>query len=765
VLGAPPAAGVAPVDDGAPLSLVPTRDLYGPLLFQGPLFQRIQSILALDSSHVVFRADARAANALEHEGFAAGSGGPVAFGDPFFRDALLQSVQLTIPRFSCLPVRIGALERFAAPGGGDGGARVVRTALLAREGDEFVAEVTACDETGHVLERLTGYRLRILHELPELPTAEELAQPDERDERLLRAAVATHVGVASPLPALALAHLPGIHALPRERRRALELPLVERAQQAWRAASSTDAGADASVVWEPSGRPRFAAARGMFLSIAHDDIYCICAVGDGPQGADLAPVVPRSDTDWHALLGHAGDACRGELVRRGEQRDRAGSRVWAASEAAVKALGVGAVSLSVARVNGDLVLFDARTPGGACRVATLPVLLSRGPERVVALALGPAPAALPGAPPRFEEAPARGARDEALQVATVYDEVHDRVEQRRRFVVGFEEANTLGRRVSLPRYARWTGRVRELAFAPVAASLVAHLASGRYGLVTNATQVSVVGGATALDVIESRAHLDRFDESSGAFGVEFFKVPPQGSPVLVGTAQQRFTWVRVLEHGVVAAEPMPAELYAFFRGLQTLDGAGPGATHDGSPEPASGPKPKAGRAASRAVTAALLAGGTSSLGPLVAGDLAVTLEADTFATTLEHGNVVGNIYWAHYFTWPAMLVDRLLYAIAPELARSGAGGELACTTMSVDHSREAMPFDRIHVSLVLRMVFERGAAFDVHYFREGRNAERARLAAGRVEVAWLAADGQAAPWPDEVLQELLRPSPEEAQSA
>jgi hypothetical protein len=147
-------------------------------------------------------------------------------------------------------------------------------------------------------------------------------------------------------------------------------------------------------------------------------------------------------------------------------------------------------------------------------------------------------------------------------------------------------------------------------------------------------------------------------------------------------------------------------------------------------------------------------------GGLVAGDLAVPLHGDTFATTLEHGNLVDNIYWANYFTWPASLLDQLLHAIDPRLVHSAAAGELVVTAISVEHAREAMPLDLVRVELVLRAIFERGAALDVHYFREGAGGARARLAAGRMEVAWMTGDWPRAristPWPPEVLRHLLQ---------
>lgn len=507
VLGERAEGDVEPVP-GDTLELDPRRDLYGSILFQGPLFQRMRAVVALDSRRFVVRAEARAEPEL-------------VLGDPYLRDVLLQAVQPTIPGYSCLPVRIGALERFA---GADSGTCVVTADLLAREGDEFVAEVTARDGSGRLVERIRGYRLRILHTVPDAPTAEALAQTRHRQA-------------------------------------------------------------------EP----------------------------------DVAPVVRVVDDE-------------------------------------------------------------------------------------------------PAAP-------------------LVRDPVSGRREQRRRFVASFEDANTPGRRVGLARMARWMGRARELAFSPVAAALVAALAKGQHGLVTNGTQLVLTGACTALDRIESRLWLARFDDPSGEIGFEFHRVAADGSTEPVAAGRQRFTWVRILDHGVVAAEPLPPALRRFFDELR-----GPPDTPVGE-----------------GVVSPRL-----ELGDVVADEVAREVAHERFATTREHANLVGNIYWANYFEWAAAVLDRLVFAAAPELARAGAG-EAQITSLSVEHTREAMPFDRVRAALVARAVRERGAALDVHFFRETPGGDRTRLAAGRMEVAWLMPGGSggaaAAAWPAGLRRALVEPAPQEDPSS
>src|SRR5207248_2790712 len=122
------------------------------------------------------------------------------------------------------------------------------------------------DDQGRLTERLTGYRLRILEERPEEPTAEELAHPEGRDERLVREAVGRALEAFGRRgPALALADLPGLHALARSERHDRECGLVERAVR----------GATVGpyeVIRHANGRPELTgpeAVRGLGLSLAH----------------------------------------------------------------------------------------------------------------------------------------------------------------------------------------------------------------------------------------------------------------------------------------------------------------------------------------------------------------------------------------------------------------------------------------------------------------------------------------------------------------
>jgi acyl-CoA thioesterase FadM len=739
------------VPDREPLDLDPRTDLYGGLLFQGPLFQRMGRIYELDGDHTVFESECRAPAALGGEAFAPGQGGRLLLGDPFFRDVLLQAGQLTIPQEVCLPVRIEKIERFRHAGSPQG-RRIVVAPFKVRQGREYKAEVFATDEHGQVMERLTGYWLRILEEHPENPTAEELAHPEARDEHILKQVLETQLkDLQLSGPTLALGHLPGLHTLSREERHRRERPVIERALR-----TRLEAGAAAvpfDVARLPSGKPQFheAPAAGLDLSLAHDDHSCLCVVGTGPQGCDLAAVNLRSDEDWTALLGESRRPLLAELVGGGDAPDRAGTRLWSSVEAVRKATQAADIELVLEKRHGEAVLLRVRDLPGVELVLSVPVRLTRGPERMVAVVVTPTLwGRLPTCPsPQagWQPAPpvAGGINPDWHRVSVAEDGPQGQPVQELRFVVSFQESSGLSRHVPASRYLAWMGKMRELVTSSNVPQLVPLIAGGDWGLVTNWGDVRIFGEATANDVLQMRFWTDHVRGSEVEFYCDFWKILPDGRRERVAFGEQKATWVRLIGHGQVAPAPLPAELAAFIARM--------GPRNQQPTRLPALPEPLAGLD---------LGPGMYKAPPGPSGGR--LLWAETFQTTLEEANLVGNVYFANYFAWQGRVRDLFLNSVAPEYLRgTGARGELLCLRSRVDYLREAMPFDQVQVLLTLRSATACGAVLGFEYHRLQPEGGRQKLSVGFQEVAWVerGADGtpRPAPFPEVIRHALLEAQP------
>lgn len=730
------------LDQKEPLDINPQTDLYGALLFQGARFQRMKKIFSLTSNTTTFQSFVRSEAELGEDSFRADLGQCLLLGDPYFRDVLLQSVQLTIPQDICLPIHIDTVQLFRHPAA-DTGARVVTALLLHREGDEYIAEVIATNEQGHIVEQIMGYRLRILEKHTNNPTAGELAFPETRDQRDLSAVLDAISKRGITMPAVALGYTPNLQSKPKHQRLQQEYPIVAQALQQKLELSSAQS-LDFGIRSLPSGKPELTGIAGLDLSLSHCDRYCLASVGESPQGCDIEVITPRSLEDWGALLGASRRRVVEELVRQGDTRDRAGTRIWSALEAVRKALNGTNPEFSIVEKEDDVVLLHASTSAGDCQVVTVPIQFTRPPERIIAVVV-PLPltnkSALVNSSTDTRDRHSSSYTNDGPEGQPVYQQ---------RFQVSFKESGSISRHIYFSQYFRWIGNIRELPMERIASQVLTDFLSGDWGMVTNAVSLRVLGEATAYDVIQARAWVGSIEGSSFTTYIEFCKVLPDESLERLAITDVRATWVHLKSYGVPTPMPFPTYLEEY------LD-------HFAAKQPASldlkYPK-------------------TLSLSPLPASLLHLNpglpihqtqthksrygklLRSEVFQTTLEESNLVGNVYYGNYFIWQGRILDLFLYSVAPEYLRvSNAQGEMVCLYSRMDYLREAMPFDRIRTLLYVQSIFECGAIFNFEFFREQPDGSLEKLHVGQQEVAWVErrTDGTpvTVPMPPSVRQSLV----------
>jgi acyl-CoA thioesterase FadM len=178
-----------------------------------------------------------------------------------------------------------------------------------------------------------------------------------------------------------------------------------------------------------------------------------------------------------------------------------------------------------------------------------------------------------------------------------------------------------------------------------------------------------------------------------------------------------------------------------------------------------GPQPGHGAPATPALAGPLagLGAGPAIHQARVGPAAGLPLWSETFQTTLEDANLVGNVYFANYFAWQNRVLDLFLHHVAPGCHRGiGAEGELLTLHTHVDYLREAMPFDRVQVDLHLRSLSRKGALFGFDYFRLGAGGSRQKLSAGTQQVAWVRRNPAGTPEPENwpgVIQDALLANP------
>ena len=315
-----------------------------------------------------------------------------------------------------------------------------------------------------------------------------------------------------------------------------------------------------------------------------------------------------------------------------------------------------------------------------------------------------------------------------------------------RFQVSFKESAGLGRKVYFSQYFRWVGQIRELPMERIASQMMADFLTGDWGMVTNSVSLRIVGEATAYDTIQARAWIGVVEGSSFTTYIEFCKVLPDEKLERLAIAEVRATWVALVSYGVPVPKPFPPYLANY---IEQFTAEQPEDLDLRSPHSLPLPDLPAGLLSIQKgeIVAELPKQSGSRYGQL--------LRTETFQTTLEESNLVGNVYYGNYFIWQGRILDLFLYSVAPEYLRvSSSVGELVCTYTRMDYLREAMPFDKIRAQLYVDSVFECGAVFRFEFFREQPDGSTEKLHVGEQEAIWVKRDAKGAPiataWPAEI---------------
>jgi acyl transferase domain-containing protein/acyl-CoA thioesterase FadM/acyl carrier protein len=686
----------------APLDLFPEDDLYnGRVLFQGPLYQKIGQVFELDSKTCLFsiKASGDSPKGAEEKRM---------LGNPFFRDTLLQSGQIPIPRDLCLPRYIQRIERFPAECKDDEDEELILGKIVIEEHErEYVSSsVTVFTTKGQVRERLTGYRARIIDHKKENPTAEELALPGQRDQEILLAELKKResiLPVHCTLPEFSSCFLPCLQHMKKEERRRKELPFIKKALMPL----LDDEDGRIEISWSQEGKPFLAipADAGIHFSLTHNEGTIICSAGQGVQGCDLESIVDRSIEEWQGLLGEGSKAVLTSLLEQGDSLQWAGTRLWSSFECIFKALEVrpDASLLRLIEKKGDTVLFIY----DGCCVLTFPVQLTLRAERMLAVVV----------PEKIrqgslvEQVSISGTTDVGL--STVGSITHE-------FTTTFLEGRGARGKVYFTNIPIWMGELRELALLPIAEPLVQDMKSGQWGMVTNISSFTVDQQLDSYDTVVGEVRLLEDTDLSRSFlslAFNWFKKQSDGSLIRAVSGKLATTWVKVEGHGKVKQHSLPEYFTAYLEKLSR------------SPDYTKVAKKERHLFFSKA---------SSLFTATVSTRKQYLLFRQQFLTSREDSNLVGNIYFSNYYTWQARVRDQYFAISLSVLSTKELAGDFVCAHAEVHHLQEAMPFEIIEVSVYLYEVFAEGLTLYFEYHSVSEHGVRLRkLAYGEQTALWV----------------------------
>jgi enediyne polyketide synthase len=743
-----------------PPAIKPESDLYRKtLLFQGPLFQRIEKVLALEASEESGKYASFITKMVDHihagkEAFLNSHHQTILLSDPFFRDSLLQSTALLIPQDTSLPVYIDQLDIF--PHSMEEKEEMIWATVRLEHvtAKEIEATVTAVDSNGAVLETIKGFKLSILQHHDDYPAVSDLIKPEQRDTLLIKQALdRIKESFTFEMPEVLLQYIPGIHSLPQEEKHQRELSLMQEVVR--NAIKDTpELSKDFKVTWLDSGKPAVAGLehQEIDISFSHDERLCLTVAGTGPQGCDIAPITSRTQQEWTALLGDKQHDLLMSLLDSGDTLNLAGTRIWAAMETLYKAGNNNKdILLDIFLREKEYVILQSKNPEISFKILTVPVDLTWGPERILSLAVHQ----------RMVHISGQNEKDILSSIIRDYEDIlnirHMEVRKEpgpqgqpvliNRIPVAFRPAAHLSGNVYFFHYFFWVGEIREFSVWPIMEKIEEMISTGKWGLITNFTELKIVGETRTWDTIEVHVWVSDYggpENSTIELTLDFRKNLPDGSPERLAWCVQQSTWVRILEHGVVRPGPYPDFYWEFIKKtLPRFD-----APNIAQPllEPLAGIHEQTRCEKEQYHVPS---------GPIVKPLLC----EKRIETSFDTSNTVGNIYYANYYVWQGQVRDSYFFKLIPECFRGiGDNGELLCLETRVNHLREAMPFDTIVVTMALKALKTSSATFYFEYFRLEHNSTRVKLAFGEHNAAWVVRDSQGrpslAPFPAKVQEAL-----------
>lgn len=351
--------------DLAPVSLDPDKELYGDLLFQGGRFRRLVRYHRAAARHV----DAEVSAGSGLDWFARFLPSDLLLGDPGRRDAFMHGNQVCVPDATLLPVAVDRIH--PAPATSAAGVRYCATERL-REGDTYIYDIAVRDDTGRVVERWEGLRLRAVRKRDGRgPWPAPLLGPYL--ERRLEDMIGVRLEIAVHPDGMADGSRDGPNGVPAG------TPGHVAARRSRTATAARHASRRRLTIgYRPDGRPEVLG--GPEMSASHAAGLTLCVFSDRTVACDVETVVPRSDDAWRSLLGRHAPVATLLGADTDEDPETTATRLWAAVECLRKAGQPGEAPVTAVTVGaGAWQVFAS----GSLRIATLVTTVREIPTPVV----------------------------------------------------------------------------------------------------------------------------------------------------------------------------------------------------------------------------------------------------------------------------------------------------------------------------------------------------------------------------------------------
>ena len=714
------------------LDIDPQRDLYGPILFQGKMFQGIDKIhklfynektrkgeclLTIDYNKSVDQFLKSASKFKNH----------LLIGDPFFIDSVFQSMQLIIPQDISLPVYIEGIALSLDKN--ISSEKHVAKSNIEKIGSEHYrgdAEVIS----GKLTLKIGNCRLKILDTLADNPSANDLVNPTQRDQEIIRRKLdelSNELGFVSPV--VRCLYTVRLKNATKELRHKIELPVIKLAvEELLKRDKKSLKGF--KVRWNRLGKP-FVEVKGfkdIGVSISHDGAFLMVVAGYGQQGCDVETIQERNKNEWMALLGKEKFILFEKLAYYEKDINERATTIWCVSEAIKKLAGKYTANIRLENFSQEVTIFRSVDLENNLAILSIGLKPIRGWKKIIAISVN--------SKERYHVAEQRfgdnhfkksflkqfGFDEKLFGIDMDYSGPQRQLVFTKKFPVTFRASQHLSRKVYFTNYFKWIGEMREYGSYPIFGDLAKLAEKGGWGMATNWVKLNVLGEIKPSDTVEAKLWVDNVTGDMREIidmGFEWRRISLDGKYERAAIAKQRITWLKILGHGVAKVERLPDFLRKFFDDMSPIT--------------------------KKVVSLRKM--------PEIYIDIDIgskifsskdsiknkhKLYEEVFPTSMENSNLIGNIYFANYAEWLGTVRDLYIYKIIPQYyVGLGEKGELVCLNCDIDHLNEGMPFDRILVQMYLDTLYECGMDLHFEFFLlDGKNIKK-KLAFAKHRAVWM----------------------------
>ena len=736
------------------ININPETDLYGPILFQGKMFQCIEKI------HELFYDDkTKKGECLSTLAYNKSAGeflknnkkfkGRFLIGDPFFIDSMLQSMQLIIPQDISLPRDIHEIELSSFSSKNDS-EHLLRSNIKKLDADHYRGDAEIV--TDNILFRINNCRLKVLDTISSNPSANDLVDPAKRDQKIIEGRLnelSKELGFVPPV--IKCAYDERLKNAPKELRHKIELPFIHSALEEL-LSKDGKSSKNLQIKWLKSGKPIIEGknSEGIGISISHSGAFLIVIAGYGEQGCDVEIIQKRTNFAWREILGNEKYRILKKLVVEGEDSNKIGTIFWSAIEAAGKIFSSDKIEvLNFYKLNNS---YFSHIRNSSKLITILSFAENQAIENKIILSIG-----IKGfnfSDISRESEIIKKNKDASISRKLGYDEVaHEmgldysgpqgQVVYTKRFPVTFKSNQNLSRSVYFTNYAIWMGEIREYGLYPIMRKLAELTSTGGWGIATNYVKIRILGELWGRDTVEARLWMVKsfgIKDSTFDWMFEWRKLLPTGGYERVATSELRTTWIKITGHGEAKIEEMPDFIQEFMDSMRPQNNVP--TILEKLPESIK----------------------NISVGKFIRkndilGSKKYLLNEESFKTSLEESNLVGNIYFANYAKWLGKTRDLYFQSIVPEYFKGvGDRGEFLALNCDIEHLQEAMPFDKILVRMYLETIYDKGFDLFFEFFRVDKARKEIKLAYGKQSVVWVCRQGLipiSTELPDKILGSIL----------